>query len=106
MPPPEPSVSIKKMPHKHSTPSTLLEMPKKSPTGKKLSPKAKGRLPRGLRTPEIVFYTPILRVLVKMGGKGQASEVLSQVGDSTVVFWHFRPKCDTFGVISITGVKT
>lgn len=37
-------------------------------------------LPRGLRTPEIVFYTPILRVLVKMGGKGQASEVLGQVG--------------------------
>jgi hypothetical protein len=26
--------------------------------------------------------------------------------NSTVVFWHFRPKCDTFGVISITWVKT
>jgi hypothetical protein len=39
------------------------------------------RLPRGLRTPEIDFFTPILRVVVKMGGKGQASEVLSQVGE-------------------------
>lgn len=39
------------------------------------------RLPRGLRTLEIDFYVPILSVLMKMGGKGQASEVPSQVGE-------------------------
>jgi restriction system protein len=38
-------------------------------------------LQRGLRTPEKTFIVPILQVLVKMGGKGQASDVCKQVGE-------------------------
>ena len=38
-----------------------------------------GRLRRGQRTPEPEYYIPILRVLEKMGGKGEVGEVLEQV---------------------------
>ena len=39
-----------------------------------------GRLPRGQRTPENEFVEPILQVLEKMGGSGEADEVVERVG--------------------------
>lgn len=38
--------------------------------------KEKGRLKRGLRTPQREFYLPILKVLINLGGKAQVHEVL------------------------------
>ena len=40
-----------------------------------------GRLRHGVRTPQSEYYEPILRVLVEMGGRGPAGEVLDRVGD-------------------------
>ena len=39
----------------------------------------KGRLPRGLRTPEEAFRIPILEALVELGGSATVSEVLKRV---------------------------
>ncbi len=39
----------------------------------------KGRLPRGLRTPEEAFRRPILEALVELGGKGTLGEILDLV---------------------------
>ncbi len=41
----------------------------------------KGRLARGLRTPEPDFRRPILETLVELGGKASPSEVLDRVGE-------------------------
>jgi len=41
-----------------------------------------GKLRRGVRTPELAYYLPILRVLAKMGGSGKVSEVLDRVGQA------------------------
>ena len=38
-----------------------------------------GRLPGGVRTPEQVFYRPILKVLKDLGGSAQASDVLGKL---------------------------
>jgi hypothetical protein len=40
----------------------------------------KGRLPRGLRTPEEAFRRPILKALVELGGKVPIGDVLNLVG--------------------------
>ncbi|HUU90964.1 MAG TPA: winged helix-turn-helix domain-containing protein [Phycisphaerae bacterium] len=40
-----------------------------------------GRLRRGLRTPEVNYYQPILQVLAEMGGSGKVAEVLDRVGE-------------------------
>lgn len=40
----------------------------------------KGRLERGLRTPEEVFQRPILEALVELGGSAPSGEVLERVG--------------------------
>ncbi len=42
--------------------------------------KGKGRLPRGLRTPEDAFRRPILEALVELGGRAPIGEVLDRVG--------------------------
>lgn len=39
-----------------------------------------GKLRKGLRTPESVYYVPILQVLDQMGGSGKVAEVLERVG--------------------------
>ncbi len=39
------------------------------------------RLPRGLRTPIKEFKVPILVVLVELGGRGRAADVLDRVGE-------------------------
>lgn len=39
-----------------------------------------GRLRKGLRTPESVYYVPILQALQKMGGSGKVADVLEKVG--------------------------
>jgi hypothetical protein len=39
-----------------------------------------GRLQRGMRTREEVYYVPILQVLSDMGGSGKVAAVLDQVG--------------------------
>jgi hypothetical protein len=62
-----------------SQPSTELRQTPAEP--RRTRRKHRTHLQQGLRTPGGDFYVPILRVLVKMGGKGQASEVLSQVGE-------------------------
>jgi hypothetical protein len=41
----------------------------------------KGRLPRGLRTPEDAFRRPILEALVELGGEAQLNTVLDLVGE-------------------------
>jgi hypothetical protein len=41
---------------------------------------AKGRLQRGLRTPEEAFRRPILETLVELGGSAPIGEVLERVG--------------------------
>ncbi|WP_322816026.1 winged helix-turn-helix domain-containing protein [Chloroflexus sp.] len=41
---------------------------------------AKGRLERGLRTPEEAFRRPILEALVELGSKASIGEVLEKVG--------------------------
>lgn len=41
----------------------------------------KGRLPRGLRTPEDAFRRPILEALVELGGKAPLGDVLDLVGN-------------------------
>ena len=41
--------------------------------------KARGRLPRGLRTPEDAFRRPILEALVELGGSAPIGEVLVRV---------------------------
>ncbi|RMH21474.1 MAG: hypothetical protein D6698_02745, partial [Gammaproteobacteria bacterium] len=41
--------------------------------------RAKGRLPRGLRTPEDAFRRPILETLVELGGSASIGEVLERV---------------------------
>ncbi|MFA6692046.1 MAG: winged helix-turn-helix domain-containing protein, partial [Saccharofermentanales bacterium] len=38
-----------------------------------------GRLSKGRRTPEAVFYLPILKALVELGGRGKLSAVLDIV---------------------------
>lgn len=38
-----------------------------------------GRLRKGVRTPEIRYYEPILRILVDMGGSGKVADVLEKV---------------------------
>ncbi len=43
------------------------------------SPRRKGRLPKGLRTPEEAFRRPILEALVELGGRAPAKEVLDLV---------------------------
>ena len=40
-----------------------------------------GRLRRGLRTPEVNYYQPILQVLAEMGGSGKVAEILDRVGE-------------------------
>lgn len=40
----------------------------------------KGRLERGLRTPEEAFRRPILEVLIELGGSASISDVLERVG--------------------------
>lgn len=42
--------------------------------------RSNGRLPKGQRTPEAEFVEPILQVLKKMGGSGEADEVVERVG--------------------------
>ena len=42
--------------------------------------RSSGRLPPGQRTPETEFVKPILQVLVKMGGSGEADAVVDRVG--------------------------
>ncbi len=44
--------------------------------------KRRKHLPRGMCTPEKDFYLPILLVLLKMGGQGQAEDVINQVGET------------------------
>jgi restriction system protein len=39
-----------------------------------------GKLRKGMRTPESVFYRPILQALNEMGGSGKTAEVLDRVG--------------------------
>lgn len=46
---------------------------------RKASRKAKGRLPRGLRTPEDAFRRPILEALVELNGSAPIGEVLDRV---------------------------
>lgn len=46
----------------------------------KLRRTAKGRLRRGLRTPEEAFRRPILEALVELGGSAPMNEVLERVG--------------------------
>jgi len=46
---------------------------------RRTSRKAKGRLPRGLRTPEDAFRRPILETLAELGGAGPIGEVLDRV---------------------------
>jgi len=41
--------------------------------------KMKGRLKKGLRTPEKEFIKPILEVLVELGGKGEMRTVLDRI---------------------------
>lgn len=41
---------------------------------------AKGRLERGLRTPEEAFRRPILEALVELGGRASIGDVLERVG--------------------------
>ncbi len=41
----------------------------------------RGRLPRGLRTPEDDFRRPLLKSLVELGGRAPISEVLRLVGE-------------------------
>jgi len=38
-----------------------------------------GRLRRGLRTPEVTFYQPILRALVDLGGSARMGDVVAKV---------------------------
>ena len=38
-----------------------------------------GRLQRGLRTPEMAYYVPILKALVEMGGNARMGDVLTRV---------------------------
>jgi len=38
-----------------------------------------GRLKKGLRTKEVFYYSPILKVLASKGGRGEIGEVLDQV---------------------------
>jgi hypothetical protein len=46
---------------------------------KKVKRTAKGRLPKGLRTPEDAFREPILKSLVELGGSADMNEVLERV---------------------------
>lgn len=39
----------------------------------------KSRLQRGLRTPEAEFYRPIMEILVRLGGKAPATDVLNMI---------------------------
>lgn len=41
--------------------------------------RGRGRLPRGLRTPEHAFRRPILEALIELGGKGPVDKVLDVV---------------------------
>lgn len=41
----------------------------------------KGKLPRGVRTPDKAFYLPILQALVQLGGAAPVRNVLSVVGE-------------------------
>jgi len=47
---------------------------------KKVSRTSKGRLPKGLRTPDHAFREPILQSLVELGGSAEMSVVLERVG--------------------------
>jgi len=49
------------------------------PGKRKAKPRAKGRLPRGLRTPEDAFRRPILEALVELGGSAPIGDVLKRV---------------------------
>lgn len=42
--------------------------------------RSNSRLPRGQRTPETEFVKPILQILRKMGGSGEADAVVERVG--------------------------
>jgi len=41
----------------------------------------RGRLKRGLRTPETAFYAPILQALDQLGGTARAADVVKRVGE-------------------------
>lgn len=41
-----------------------------------------GRLQRGLRTPEIAFFQPILKALIELNGSAEMDDVLEKVGQS------------------------
>lgn len=49
------------------------------PRKRRAKRRAKGRLPRGLRTPEDAFRRPILEALVELGGSAPIGEVLERV---------------------------
>lgn len=49
--------------------------------GEPVSRRDLGRLPKGMRTPNREFEIPILKALVKLGGKARLAEVLDTVGE-------------------------
>ena len=58
--------------------ATLLS---EAPSASRATKRVKGRLRKGLRTPEDAFRRPILETLVEFGGTGNINAVLDRVGE-------------------------
>lgn len=62
----------------------LTPLPERETAGKNGQPVSRrdlGRLPPGMRTPEREFEIPILKALVRLGGKARMNDVLDIVGE-------------------------
>jgi hypothetical protein len=71
--------------------SLIIAKPQRQPNTRRIG---KGRLPRGLRTPEDAFRRPILEALVELGGRAPIGEVLDLVGKkikSQLTKYDFEP---------------